>query len=355
MAGKAGQKDGRGVIQLLDEAVHLLRRAPRGALACYCIGALPFVMAAMYFWADMSRSGLAHTRLPEASGALGVLFIWMKCWQSAFAAKLHAALCGYPQPQWTFGRIRRIIVSQTIIQPWGLIVLPIVFLPSNIVLRPAPYAFFQNVCVLAGAGGAAQRDGVVRVAWRQASLWPRQNMLAGVILKLFGLFVFINIIQAILLPPYLLKTLLNVETVFSRGGFSELNTTFLAIALGLTYLCLDPIVKAFFTLRCFYGTSLATGQDLHADLRRAAGGPRTSLASTVIAIMMLAACAAPAVAADAPDTPSASQRGSVEPDELGGFRRREGGCDEYRVLEEACLALRPRPVVLPRREGSPSS
>lgn len=290
MADKAEHKDHRGAIQLLEEAVHLLRRAPDGALGCYFIGSMPFVMGAMYFWADMSRSALAAGRLGAASLTLGILFVWMKCWQSVFAAKLHAALCGNRQPRWTFSRIGRIVLSQATVQPWGLVVLPIAACVP--VIWPWTYAFCQNACVL----GDDRRRGVARVAWRQASLWPRQNIVASLVLSLFGLFVLVNIILAILLPPYLLKTFLGVETVFSRGGFNPANTTFLAIAVGLTYLCIDPIVKAFYTLRCFYGLSLASGEDLRAELRRAATPRRAHLVSVVL-MVLFATFATPASAA----------------------------------------------------------
>ena len=41
-----------GVFSLVEEAVVLLRRQPL-ALARYYIGALPFVLGFLFFWADM--------------------------------------------------------------------------------------------------------------------------------------------------------------------------------------------------------------------------------------------------------------------------------------------------------------
>src|SRR4029079_1349495 len=46
------------------------------------------------------------------------------------------------------------------------------------------------------------------------------------------------------------------------------NTTFFAVIVGVTYLCLDPLLKAIYVLRCFYGESLSTGEDLKVELRR---------------------------------------------------------------------------------------
>ena len=35
-----------------------------------------------------------------------------------------------------------------------------------------------------------------------------------------------------------------VETTFTKSGANLLSSTFLAVCLGLTYLCVDPIMKA---------------------------------------------------------------------------------------------------------------
>src|SRR5262249_33829964 len=45
------------------------------------------------------------------------------------------------------------------------------------------------------------------------------------------------------------------------------NTTFFAINFWLTYLCVDPILKAVYVLRCFYGESQESGEDLKAVIR----------------------------------------------------------------------------------------
>ena len=61
----------RGAIELIEEAVHLLRRAPLSVLAGYYAGSLPFVLALLYFWADMSRSPLAYDHLAGGAWGLG--------------------------------------------------------------------------------------------------------------------------------------------------------------------------------------------------------------------------------------------------------------------------------------------
>ena len=47
-----------------------------------------------------------------------------------------------------------------------------------------------------------------------------------------------------------------------------LNTTFWIVVLGITYLLLDPLIKATYVLRCYYGSALQSGEDLRTELSR---------------------------------------------------------------------------------------
>jgi len=262
---KRDQQPADGPLGLLEEAVGILRRGRAGTLGCYYIGSMPFVLVLLYFLTDMTQSAFASERLIEGAGVVAAAFIWMKCWHAVFAGRLMEQLCGEAPRRWGLRRICRVIATQAAIQPWGLIALPL----AAIAIAPLPwaYAFFQNVCVY--GDGRTDRPGAkpLSSAWQQARIRPRQNIMSMLVLALFGIFVIINLTQAILLPPELARMFLNIDTTFTRGGFSEFNTTFMAIVLSLAYLCLDPLVKALYTLRCFYGQSLQTGQDLRSELR----------------------------------------------------------------------------------------
>jgi len=305
---------GKGVIELLEEAVHLLRASGGGSLAAYYVGSLPFVLGLLYFWADMSRSPFAAGRLTAAALGMTVLFLWAKCWQAVFARGLLARLCGEPAPRWTPGRLCRLALTQAAVQPWGLFVLPAA---AAMLLLPLPwaYAFFQNASVLGDGGREGGAGRTARAALGQAGLWPGENFRVGAILMLLGLFVFVNLSHAFLLVPWMLKWLLDVETVFSRGGFNPLNTTFLAMMAGLTYLVMDPVVKAFYALRCFYGRSLRTGQDLLAELKRASGAGRRLAAACAAAVVLALPAAARADAPPAADAAPAARR-PVRPERL---------------------------------------
>jgi hypothetical protein len=91
-----------------------------------------------------------------------------------------------------------------------------------------------------------------------------------------------------LMLPQLLKTLFGVESVFTLSPYAMLNSTFFAGMCGLTYLCVDPILKAFYTLRCFYGESLESGEDLKSELKPfTAPARRLAMLSAILMALML--------------------------------------------------------------------
>ena len=81
---------GRGAFDIVEEATHLLRTAPIATLAVYYLGAIPFVLGLLFFWADMSRSPLAPQHISGASFGLALLFFWMKFCQTLFARRQFA-------------------------------------------------------------------------------------------------------------------------------------------------------------------------------------------------------------------------------------------------------------------------
>jgi len=250
---------------MLEESLGVLRTSRPGTLGCYYIGSLPFVLVLIYFLADVTQSAFAAESLLEGSAGVAAAFIWMKCWHAVFAGRLMDQLCGQAPEPWGIGRVCRVAAGQAAIQPWGLFLIP----TASLAFVPLPwvYAFFQNACVYGDERTDRSGPGNLAKAWRQAAIWPKQNIVGMLALILFGSFVIVNISHAIVLPPYLAKTFLDIDTVFTQGGFSEFNTTFLLIVGSLGYLCVDPLVKAFYTLRCFYGQSIKTGQDLRSELR----------------------------------------------------------------------------------------
>jgi len=289
MLNSSGHRDrhkkDKSCFELIEEATHLLRTAPASALASYYLGALPFVLGLLYFWIDMARSPFASRRLAAAALAMAALFLWMKFWQAIFVRNLHAVLMGAPPPPLNFRRCQRIFITQAALQPTGLFAVPLALVP--ILPWPWVYAFYQNVTALADFE-PGELGTVFKASARQSAFWPRQNLLFLLVMIGFGGFVFLNWTTVCFLLPGLVKMLLGVESMFSRDAFAMLNTTFFAGMFGLSYLSVDPLLKAAYTLRCFYGESRQSGEDLKAELRSFA--PPACRRGAVLLIMAAIAC-----------------------------------------------------------------
>lgn len=254
-----------GALDLTEQAVHLLRGKGVTALADYYIGTLPFNLGLLFFWSDMSRNADAGWYCAPAAGGLALLFIWMKVWQVRFCRRLWSVLNDAPAESRSWRRNWATAARQALMQATGLVLLPI----AAIIMLPMAwvYAFYQNLSALESPE-SADLMGLYRNAVRQAALWPGQNHLLLLILSVFALFVAANVAVGMMMAPYLVKWLLGVETAFTISGLHAMtNTTFLAIVCVLSYLCVDPIIKAVYTLRCFYGLSQRTGDDLRAALK----------------------------------------------------------------------------------------
>lgn len=288
-----------GGIDLLEEAVHLFRSAPPAAFLCYYAGSIPFVLALLFFWSDMSRSGLAHQHLVPGAIALSLLFIWMKFWQAMFTRRLGAELAREPLERLRAGQILHVVGAQSILHASGLVALPVaanILLPLHWV-----FSFYQNLTALAFRNTTT--SALIRLAWEQARRAPLQGHTALLVLALFSLFVFLNVAITMLSVPFLMKTIFGIETNFTLSLTSSVNTTFLAVAAGITYLCLDPLFKATYALRCFHGRSRQSGDDLRVALR-SFRAPATAL----LAGLLLLTAAWPAHAAEPAQPPPVPAR-----------------------------------------------
>jgi hypothetical protein len=323
---------------LLEESVHALRRATVGTVLCYYLGTAPFVLAVLFFWSDMSQSGLAEEHLVPGALGLTLFFVWMKVWQSVFAFKLSAQVSNEPAARVSPGAWVRAIASQTFIQATGLVLIPVA---AQILLPLAwVYAFYQNATVFGLREPSL--SALARRSWKQALIAPMQNHAVLFILGLFGFFVFLNVAVTIFSLPRIVKMLAGVETQFTLSFASSFNTTFLAAATGVTYLCLDPLIKAAYVLRCFYGEARATGEDLRVALRYLGNPARAAIVAILLLIIPVAA------AAPAQNAPTTAQAQDLDRSIDEVLNRREYTWrsprpkPEEKVKEESALSKRIR-------------
>jgi hypothetical protein len=300
---KAPKHPSKSAILLLEEAVHLLRKAPMFLLFSYYIGTLPFILGLFYFWADMSRSADAQSYHAVASLGVALLYIWMKCWHVVFAARVKMNISGQPLPQWSFQRLLSLVSTQTLIHATAFFILPLAALLA--IPFGWCYAFYQNITA-EGITELSDLKALCKKAWFQARLWPRQNHMLLSIFFMFGIIVFLNIASAIYILPHLLKKYLGIESMFTLSGAHVINTTFWVVTIGISYLCMNPLVKTVYVLRCFYGGALKSGDDLKTELK----GLMSGKAGVVVGILFAALWIAN-------PTPSvATETGFVSPEAL---------------------------------------
>jgi hypothetical protein len=216
----------------------------------------------------------------------------MSVWQTRACAELAARLRGAPAPVW---RVRDYLAEAGLQLRWGVwtwLLLPL----ASLALVPFAglYAFYQSL--VAAAGAPRER---VETARRLAMLWPWQSQMLLVWFLLFRIIVFIEVASCLLVLPWLGHLFFGLDHVATRYPLWFLNTTVLCLALVVTHLLLDPLLKAVYTLRCFHGAAVASGADLLTEwrvlrARRPAAGVGGATALCLALLLALLPIAMPA-------------------------------------------------------------
>ncbi len=289
-AGRPSAGASPGAIDLIEESVHLLRGAPAGVLALYYVGSAPFVLGVLFFWAYTTWFTPPAAVIAWAACGLVLLFAAMKAAHAEFCSRLMDLRMGADAPPWTLGAMWRLASGQMRLQAWGLLLLPLAMAAT--VPFGWTYAYFQSLSVLGRHGDAHA------LALGQARLWPGQNHLALLFISVLGLTAWANLAAVFWLVPIAASHFLGIENIFGFSGWWQFNTTFLASVTGLAWLVADPLVKAFYTLRVFYGRARSTGEDLLVEL--GGMGARGRTLALLVLVAALPAAAPRVRAAEAP-------------------------------------------------------
>lgn len=301
MKRKSQRITGHPSFEIIEEGVHLLRDLPLAAYLPYWTGVLPFLAAMLYFLADMSQGAQAQVNCAPGAMAVAFFFIWMKTWQAVFVSRLREHLSGIPGEIWTMGRWWRAFCQQAALQPTGFLILPLaamITLPFGWVV-----AFYHSLSWT----GDGQKEGIrslFRRTVRLTAQWPGQNHMVLLWLSFFAFFVLFNVLLMFHFVPSLLKVFLGMESTWTRGGWSLMNTTIMGACVSVAWVCLDPLFKAVYALRCFYGEAVTTGEDLRAEIRalpKLAKGVALLILGCLLVSPMPAAHAAEATPAQSPE------------------------------------------------------
>jgi len=261
------QTEEKKALDLVEEAILLLRRLPFLSWATLYLGALPYVLFFLLYLMNLAHNPAASEQLVGYSALLAVLYVWLKVWQTRFAAEVWRLRTGTGAVTWGFSSVLRVIRDHLRYSAVSLIGLTF----SAVLVLPLAwaYAVHQNLVLLVLPGFEGHRRGVgaIKDSWEQARLWPAQNHLIILLLGLISLFAFFNFAACLVFFPYLIKLLTGWESAFTRLGVRLVDFKMFVAALVLTYLAVLPLVRVIYVLRCFYGSSLRTGADLLSELR----------------------------------------------------------------------------------------
>ena len=213
----------------------------------------------------------------------------------------------------SFGRIINLAATQALIHSSSFLILPVALVMT--IPFAWCFAFYQNVT----AQAFIQEDDIKTVCKKSLSFanqWPKQNHILILVFMAFAFILFLNLATAIFILPYILKKFFDFETIFTLSGISFLNSTFLIATIGITYLCVDPIVKTAYVLRCFYGGSMTTGEDIRIELNKFMIPGKTLVAILAFILFAISFNASAAQKSQPPylNNPPASI--SISPDEL---------------------------------------
>lgn len=265
MKKNASPSDAPRAAELVEESLCLLLRASPAAWLIYFAGAVPWVLGLGHFWATASWFSPRPAELALRALGLAALYLWLKVAQAWFCARLRADRIDAEPPPLGWAALRFTFGRQARSQGWAVPVMSI----AAVLSVPLGFAwtYFENLTALAASPDVGG-ESLERRARREALRWPGPAHIAMLLFSGLWLCVWVNIASGFFVVPWLARTLLGVENMFGLSGWWALNSTFLALVTILTWLAVDPLVKAYHVLRTFYGETRHSGEDLRLELRR---------------------------------------------------------------------------------------
>src|SRR6202162_3942910 len=244
----------RTPLLLIEEAIQLLRTSPALVYALYSAGTVPFLLAFFNFCAEMSYDRSAGKNCAASALAMAFAYGWMKGLQAFCCRELIRVYTGKATRWWKPSAMPAIWSRQITFQPFGFFFKPLAWL----LIFPVTYisAFFQNLTIV---GGEGRND--LRKSWQLARLWPKQSYAVYSLLSFLALIVFLDLYAIIFSIPFLLKILLGIESLLTRGYTWVFSPVLLIAIAAITYFVIDLLAKAVEVIRCCDGESLTTGAD----------------------------------------------------------------------------------------------
>jgi hypothetical protein len=293
-----------GPLDVLENAIRVLREAGISTLFLHWIGSIPFALAVLMFLLQVSDSRATDPVVALESLGLAILFVWMNCWRSIFAGTVRARLSSEVAAARPRGGLLNLIAVQAVAGATKLLVLPF----ATLIVFPLPtvVAYYRSLAVIAsGPVHGGPRESFSR-ARRLARYQPELSWLVFPLLFLLALVVWLNCLAIIASSPQLVRILTGYESTFSRSGiYFMMSSMCIGLSLALAWVVFDPFIQAVYCIRCYQAESLETGEDVRAGIRNLR--LRAPAAAAMVALLF-AACA-PLVRANI--TPADLQKASA--------------------------------------------
>jgi hypothetical protein len=268
-------------IDLVEEAIHVLRGAGVRGLALIWTGAIPFAVGVLLFWRDMTHYDRNVELCAWESLLLVALLLWMNVLRGLFAASLHAQLAGAASGG-NKGFFRTVGVH-LVLGTSKLLLMPLAVL--TVLAIPGAVGFFRIAITVAAVDGDDFSKTVAKA--RKLSSSVAQPVLLILLLVFIATLLFVNIAVLLALLPQLARILTGYESSFTRAGFRLLTDPSFYVAAGLmTWLAFEPLAQAVYTVAAFHAESKETGEDIRARLR-------ALLRSSSVAALLVVHCALP--------------------------------------------------------------
>ncbi len=315
-------------LELIESGLRLLRRVPSWALAVEWIATVPFAVGLAWFVADMTHHPSAAGHVASSALVLALLVGFCGVGQAIFAVELYRTQRGALSSPWTRSRLGRLALPQVALQSLSVITVPTALL----LVAPFPFVFawHQSVAVLAESADGRVRATALRAWHSSRRSWGNHLELTGLLL-LCAAFLALNVAVAFLALPMLLRVLLAVETHVALSPVLALNTTFVSVVVAITWILLDPVIKAAYAVRHFHADALVTGEDLLPAFRPRAAASASASASLLPLLLGTALFLS--------STPRAS---AADPDPARAWSRASGVVDT-RELDQALETVLARP------------
>jgi hypothetical protein len=288
-------------IDIMEDAIHLLRRTPVETYALFLVGITPFVLCLFNFCSEMSYSELAASNLTLFAATLALLYLWMKGFQALACRSLKAAYTG--EPPETFRSLFKALICQATIQPIGLFARPMAalisllgystFVPPLLLPAAVTFSFFQNASIVYMGG-----RGDLQKCWHLSLSGYRGTVPLLYLYLLLRVVIFLNVYLTVAALPYLLKALFGIDTFLSRDFRWLISFPYL-VGIGLiSYFVVDLLIKAIEVIRVCRAEAQTTGLDLRQSLLSLITAKKVSLVLFCLLIPTLI------FGADSPHTPS---------------------------------------------------